>query len=121
VLDKPTCISIEHSILLKDYLDTLINGIEDITGSNKSKFQDYVDVCNVVIAHHNGYKKHSSSQNFYDFMSIIPTNMSVMTTGFLAGIETKRNAKRARAYRLFFTNYAYELVERLNNIPLQDD
>jgi len=122
VLKKPICISIEHSVLVKDYLTTLVNAIEEVTGTNKAKFQDYIDVLNIVIEHHNGYKKHyEEATNYYDFMSIIPTNMSIMTTGFLAGIETKRNAKKARAYRLYLNNYAFEMVDRLNNLRLQSD
>ena len=122
VLKKPICISLEHSVLVKDYLTSLVDAIEDVTGTNEAKFKDYLDVMNIVIEHHNGYKNHLDEQaNFYDFMSIIPTNMSVMTTGFLAGIETKRNAKKVRAYRVFLNNYAFDMVERLNKLKVSND
>ena len=54
-------------------------------------------------------------------MSIIPTNLSIAVQGFMAGIETKRNSIKVRAYRLMLTNYAYELVTELDKIQLYDD
>ena len=59
--------------------------------------------------------------NFYDFLAIIPTNISVMTNGFLAGMETKRNAKEVRLYRMMLTDYAHDLVSKLEKLELTNE
>lgn len=118
---EPIAINNLHEYLLKDYLDLLAVSIKECTGKNNGKFLDYIDVCNIIIEHHNGYRKHSGSGNFYDFLAIIPTNMSVMTAGFLAGMETKRNAKDLRTTRYILTEYAHDLVEQLDKIEVVNE
>ena len=78
-----------HKILLTDYFKLLEQTIDDCTGRNNSKYNDYIDIANLIIEHHNQYRKNTTIGNYHDFMSIIPTNMSIMTTGFLAGLENK--------------------------------
>jgi hypothetical protein len=39
----------------------------------------------------------------------------------MAGIETKRNSVKIRAYRLMLTNYAFDLVKDLETIKLYND
>ena len=113
---EPIAINNLHKYLLDEYLQLLSTAVKECTGRNISKYNDYVDIANVVIEHHNGYQKHSGSGNFYDFLAIIPTNMSIMTTGFLAGMETKRNAKELRTTRFMLTDYAHTLVSQLDKI-----
>lgn len=121
MFNKPITINYIHETLINDYLSLLEQTINDVTGKNESKYQDYVDIANVVIQHHNEYKHHTGLGNYQDFMSIIPTNMSIMTTGFLAGLETKRNAKKIRAYRLFLMTYCYTLVDELEQIEWNNE
>ena len=119
---KPiSSISYHHKVLLDKYTNTVVTTIAACTGRNESKFNDFIDVTNIIIEHHNNYKHDMTDGNFYDFMSIIPTNLSIAVQGFMAGIETKRNSIKVRAYRLMLTNYAYELVTELDKIQLYDD
>ena len=118
---EPIAINNLHKYLLDEYLQLLSTSIKPLTGRNVSRYNDYIDICNVIIDHHNGYKKHSGSGNFYDFLSIIPTNMSIMTSGFLAGMETKRNAKELRMTRIILTDFAYKLVDKLDKIECTNE
>lgn len=117
---KPIAINNLHKILLDDYLNLLSGTIKLCTGANVSRFKDWVDICNIIIKHHNGYKKEIEPGNYFDFLAIIPTNMSIMTTGFLAGMETKRNAKTIRAYRFMLTESSHDLVEKLEKLKTPD-
>jgi len=119
VLKKPLCINYEHEILLKDYTSTVLSTVKNC--SNKSRYTDFLDIANLIIEHHNEYKKGIGPANLYDFLSIIPTNLSVAVQGFLAGIENKRNMITIRAYRFMLTNTAYKLVEDLDKIKLDND
>ena len=122
MLKKPLSINYQHEVLLNKYTSTILTTIADCTGTNESKFNDFVDVCNIIIEHHNGYKKRGTEMgNIYDFLSIIPTNMSVAVQAFLAGLETKRNSITLRAYRYMLVQAAFKLVEDLEDIELTND
>ena len=116
MLKIPIAINNIHKFLLDDYLQLLDTSIQTCTKTNSDKYLEYIDLCNIVIEHHNGYKTGMGENNFYDFLGIIPTNLSVMTNGFLAGMETKRNAKEIRIYRLLITEYSHGLVEKLDKL-----
>lgn len=119
---KPiSSISYEHKILIEKYCNTVAETIKLITGRNTSKFNDFLDVVNIIIEHHNGYKHQMDSGNFYDFMAIIPTNLSIAVQGFCAGYETKSNRATIRAYRLVLVNLAFDLVADLETIKLYND
>lgn len=114
-------ISYEHKILIEKYTQTVLETIRLITGQNKAKYTDFEDVYKTIIDYHNTYKHNLEPGNFYDFMSIIPTNLSVAAKGFLVGYETKRNAAKIRAFKIVLDNLAYELVEDLQTIKLYND
>lgn len=116
MLKSPIAINNLHKFLLVEYLELSKTTVKQCTGNNTSRYKDYIDICNVIIDHHNHYKHGSREGNFYDFLSIIPTNMSVMTAGFLAGMETKMNAKNVRTSRFMLTEYAHGLVAQLEKM-----
>jgi|TARA_R110000851_G_C13102234_1_gene568791 hypothetical protein len=121
VLKGISSISYEHKVLIERYCSTVTETIKIITGTNASKYNDFIDVANIIIEHHNTYKHGMSAGNFYDFMSIIPTNLSIAVQGFLAGYETKRNRAKVRAYRLVLNNLAYDLILDMEEIKLYND
>jgi hypothetical protein len=121
VLNPISTISYEHKILIDRYCSTVTETIKIITGTNASKYNDFIDVANIIIEHNNSYKHSMQSGNFYDFMSIIPTNLSIAATGFLVGYETKRNRASCRAYRIVLNNLAYDLISDMEHIKLYND
>ena len=56
MLLKPISINYQHKVALELYLDMITTTIEDIT-NNDSKYKDFIDVCNIIIEHHNCYRK----------------------------------------------------------------
>ena len=122
MIKKAICINHEHTIIVKDYINLIIDCIDDVTGKNESKFEDFIDVSNIIINHHNNYNlTNLKTGNFLDFMSIIPTNFSIMTSGFLAGIETQKNRKKCRAYRLMLSDYAFRMIEDLEKLTVTSE
>ena len=52
---------------------------------------------------------------------IIPINLSVMTNGFFAGIETKTNGAKVRAYRVLLADMLENLIAKIEKIePIND-
>ena len=47
---------------------------------------------------------------------IIPINLSVATSGFFAGIETKTNASIIRAYRVVLDELVHEVADKIDNL-----
>ena len=47
---------------------------------------------------------------------ILPINLSVMTNGYLAGIETKRNAAIVRSYKVILNDMLHDLVDGLEKL-----
>ena len=52
---------------------------------------------------------------------IIPINLSVATSGFFAGIETKSNLATVRAYRVVLDQMLQETVDKLDNLEPTND
>ena len=121
VLKTPVAINYQHQVLLENYTSTVLDTVSQCTGRNQAKYNDFLDVMNIIIDHHNQYRKGTDIGNLYDFLSIIPTNMSIAIQGFLAGLETKRNAVTLRAYRYMLTNAAFKLVSDLEQIQLENE
>ena len=121
MLKEPIAINNIHKFLLDDYLQLIDNTVKTCAKKNTSKYSDFIDLCNIVIEHHNGYKQGKGENNFYDFLAVIPTNLSIMTNGFLAGMENKRNAKELRICRLMLTEYSHELVSNLEKLKPTDE
>jgi len=47
---------------------------------------------------------------------ILPINLSVMTNGFLAAIETKRNKSVVHSYRVLLNEILHDVVEKIEKI-----
>ena len=89
--------------------------------STNSKYDNYLEVLEIVLEYHNNYGKGLKENNYWDWLMIIPINLSVMTNGFFAGIETKTNGAKVRAYRVLLAEMLVELVEKIEKIePVND-
>ena len=52
---------------------------------------------------------------------IIPINVSVATSGFFAGIETKGNAAVVRAYKVVLDQMLQETVQKLDSLQPKNE
>ena len=89
--------------------------------STKSRYNNYLEVLEIVLEYHNNYGKGLKENNYWDWLMIIPINLSVMTNGFFAGIETKGNGSRVRAYRVLLADMLAELIEKIEKLEPENE
>ena len=89
--------------------------------SNDTKYENFILVLDAIIQYHNSYGQNVKGNNYWDWLMILPINISVMTNGFLAGIETKRNKKAVRSYRLLVTELVQDVVDKIEKLEPIDD
>jgi hypothetical protein len=118
-MTSPIYASQEHETILDGYINMCLEFVKDV--SNKNRLENYLEVMETIIEYHNGYGTGVKENNFYDWIMIIPINLSVATNGFFAGIETKRNAAVVRAYRVVLDQLLQETVSRLDLLTPDND
>ena len=88
--------------------------------STKAKYNNYLDVIEIIIEYHNNYGK-GVERNWYDWLMIIPINLSVATNGFFAGLETKSNSAVIRAYKTVLNEMVFEVTDKIDALePIND-
>ena len=116
---NPIYASKQHEIIIKDYMIMTKEFVKDL--SNETRFNNYLDIFDIVIEYHNNYGSGVKEDNWHDWVMILPINISVMTNGYLAAIETKRNSALVRSYRLILTEMVHEVVDKIEKLePIND-
>ena len=111
---KPIYASKQHEIIIKDYMTMTKEFVKDL--SNETRFNNYLDIFDIVIDYHNNYGSGVKEDNWHDWVMILPINISVMTNGYLAAIETKRNSAIVRSYRLILTEMVHDVVDKIEQL-----
>ena len=114
---KPIYASAEHKAIIDTYILMCKEFIKDV--SSKNKYKNYLDVVDVIIEYHNNYGAGIRENNWYDWLMIIPINISVATNGFFAGIETNSNRGIIRAYKVVLEELITEVVKKIDNLKEQ--
>ena len=119
-MHKPIYSSQEHKSIINVYTTMCKQFVNDV--ATKNKYNNYLEVLEVIIEYSNEYGKgHREDGNFYDWLMILPINISVATSGFFAGIETKRNLAEIRAYRVVLNQLLQETVDKLDCLEPTND
>ena len=118
-MHKPIYSSEEHKSIVEVYVIMCKQFAEEIT--TRPRYHNYLEVIDLIIEYSNGYGQGVKENNFYDWIMILPINLSVATSGFFAGIETKSNAAIVRAYKVVLDQMLQETVERLDNLEPKND
>ena len=116
---KPIYASEEHKQIIETYLTMCIEFAKDV--STKSRYNNFLDVVDVVLEYHNNYGKGVKENNWYDWLMIIPINMSVATNGFFAGLETKTIASVIRAYKVVLSDMVFDVVNKIESLEQIND
>ena len=116
---KPIYANTEHEVIISSYILMIKDFVRDL--SNETRYNNFLEVLDVLIEYHNGYGKGVRENNYWDWVMILPINLSLMTNGFLAGIETKRNASIVRAYRVLLNEMVQDVVDKIEKLePIND-
>jgi hypothetical protein len=121
MLLKPICLNYKHEIALRVYLEMITTTIKDIT-KDESKYNDFIDVANIIIDHHNNYKSDVLGvANYQDFISLIPTHFTAMINGYLTGIENETNRSTVRVYKHLLSEEAYNFIDKVQDLEIEKD
>ena len=113
-MHKPIYSSEEHRTIIEVYTAMCKQFTQEIT--TQSRYNNYLEVVDLIVEYSNGYGSGLKENNFYDWLMIIPINISVATSGFFAGIETKSNSAIVRAYKVVLDQLLQETVSRLDKL-----
>ena len=108
-----------HKATIDVYLSMCKEFAEDV--STPTKFKNYIDVINTIIEYHNTYGNSNLENNFYDWLMILPINLTTATNGFFAAIENKKNAAVVRAYKVVLEQLLQDTVEKLSLIKSENE
>ena len=111
---KPIYASEEHKAIIESYVVMCQEFAKDV--SSKSRYYNYLDVLDTIIEYSNNYGAGTRENNWYDWLMIIPINLSVMTNGFFAGLETNKNRAVIRAYKVVLNEMVGEVVDKIDNL-----
>ena len=89
--------------------------------STKARYQNYLEVLDLILEYHNSYGTGTKEHNFFDWLMIIPINVSVATNGYFAALETKGNRAILRAYKVVLDEMLQETVDKIDTIEPTDD
>jgi hypothetical protein len=109
----------EHKLIIESYIIMCKQFVQEV--STKARYQNYLEVLDLITEYSNGYGNGVKENNFYDWIMIIPINLSVATSGFFAGIETKTNAPVVRAYKVVLDQMLQETVNKLDDLEPTND
>jgi hypothetical protein len=114
-MTKPIYASEEHKVIIEAYLIMCQEFAKDV--SSKSRYYNYLDVVETIVEYSNNYGAGTRENgNFYDWLTIIPINMSVATNGFFAGLETNKNRAVIRAYKTVLNEVVGDVVDKIDNL-----
>ena len=109
----------EHQVIIEQFTKMLKDFVSDV--ANKKRWENYNEVYNVILEYHNNYGKGAKESNYWDWLMILPINLSVMTQGFLAAIETKRNQTLIKSYKVLLNEMLHDTVNKLEKLePLSE-
>tara|TARA_R110000824_G_scaffold1100_1_gene6046 strand:- start:24 stop:380 length:357 start_codon:yes stop_codon:yes gene_type:complete len=113
-MTKPIYASEEHRAIIDNYIMMCQEFAKDV--SSKSRYYNYLDVLETVLEYHNNYGAGAKEDNWYDWLMIIPINVSVLTNGFFAGLETNKNRATIRAYKTVLNEMVNDVVDKIDNL-----
>ena len=109
----------EHRQAIETYLLMSQEFVKET--SSKARYNNYLEVIDLILEYHNSYGSGAKEHNFFDWLMIIPINVSVATNGYFAALETKRNASLLRAYKVVLDELLNETVDKIDKIEPTDD
>ena len=118
-MTEPIYANDKHRVIIDTYITMCQEFSKEV--STKNRYNNYLEVVQIIIEYHNNYGSGTKEENFWDWLMIIPINLSVATNGFFAGVETKANAAVVRAYRVVLDELLQDTVNNIDKIePIKE-
>ena len=118
-MTTPIYANTEHEVIVGSYILMVKEFVRDI--SNDTRYYNFLEVLDILIEYHNNYGKGVRENNYWDFLMILPINLSLLTNGFFAAIETKGNAPIVRSYKVLLNDMVQDVVDKIEKLePIHD-
>ena len=118
-MTKPIYANVEHEVIVSSYILMVKEFVRDV--SNDTRYNNFLEVLDILIEYHNNYGKGVRENNYWDFLMILPINLSLLTNGFLAAIETKGNSTIVRSYKVLLNDMVQDVVDKIEKLEPIDD
>ncbi len=118
-MTKPIYANTEHEVIIGAYISMIKEFVKDV--SNETRWRNFLEVLEILIEYHNNYGKGVRENNYWDWVMILPINLSLLTNGFLAAIETKRNSTIVRSYKVLLNEMVQDVVDKIEKLEPLDD
>tara|TARA_R100000908_G_scaffold22063_1_gene8928 strand:- start:1036 stop:1392 length:357 start_codon:yes stop_codon:yes gene_type:complete len=118
-MQKPIYSSEKHKAIIETYILMCTEFVKD--SSTKKRYQNYLEVLDTIIEYHNNYGAGVKENNWFDWLMIIPINLSVATNGFFAGLETKSNSAVLKAYKTVLNEMVFDVTDKIDELEPQDE
>ena len=116
---EPIYANDEHRVIIETYITMCKEFAKEV--STKSRYNNFLEVVEIIIEYSNNYGSGTRENNFWDWMLIIPINLAVATNGFFAGVETRNNSAVVRAYRVVLDELVQDTVDKIDKIePIKE-
>ena len=116
---KPIYCNKKHEVIVDAYLYMVEDFVKEI--SSETKYNNFSQVLDILIEYHNNYGKGVRENNYWDWLMILPINLSLMVNGYFAGIETKKNIKKIHSYRVLLNEMVQDVVTKIETLePLNE-
>ncbi len=109
----------KHQQAIETYLTMCEDFVKDT--STKARYKNYIEVISLILEYHNNYGAGARENNFWDWLMIIPINVSTATNGYFAALETKGNRAILRAYKVVLDELLQETVTKIDSINPDDE
>jgi hypothetical protein len=118
-MTKPIYANTEHEVIVSSYILMVKEFVKDL--SNETRWRNFLEVLDILIEYHNNYGKGVRENNYWDWVMIMPINLSLLTNGFLAAIETKGNSAIVRSYKVLLNEMVQDVVDKIEKLePIND-
>ena len=118
-MTKPIYANNEHEVIVGAYIVMIKEFVKDL--SNQTRWKNFLEVLDILIEYHNNYGKGVRENNYWDWVMILPINLSLLTNGYLAAIETKGNSAVVRSYKVLLNEMVQEVVSKIEKLePIYD-
>ena len=118
-MTKPIYANTEHEVIVSAYIVMIKEFVKDV--SNETRWRNFLEVLDVLIEYHNNYGKGVRENNYWDWVMILPINLSLLTNGYFAAIETKGNSPIVRSYKVLLNEMVQDVVDKIEKLEPIDE
>ena len=113
-MTKPIYANTEHEVIVSSYILMIKEFVRDV--ANDTRYNNFLEVLDILVEYHNNYGKGVRENNYWDWIMILPINLSLLTNGFFAAIETKRNSSTVQAYKVLLNEMVQDVVSKIERL-----